>query len=77
MEKKKSYYNQRQNKANQKYQKEKLSQVRFWVKKEEKKAIEQEAKAQGLSMKRFIGQAINDAVGKQLVSWQESDEEES
>lgn len=76
MEKKKSYYNQRQNKANQKYQKEKLSQVRFWVKKEEKIAIEQEAKAQGLSMKRFIGQAINDAVGKQLVSWQESDEED-
>ena len=75
MEKKKSYYNQRQNKANQKYQKEKLSQVRFWVKKEEKIAIEQEAKARGLSVKRFVSQAINDAAGKQLVSWQEDEEE--
>lgn len=77
MEKKKTYYNQRQNKANQKYQKEKLSQVRFWVKKEEKIAIQQEAEAHGMSMKRFIAQAINDAAGKQLVSWQDSDEEES
>lgn len=76
MEKKKSYYTPASNKASQRYQQKHLSQVRFWVKKEEKIAIEQEAKARGLSVKRFIGQAINDAAGKQLVSWQESDEEE-
>lgn len=74
MEKKKTYYNQRQNIANQKYQKEKLSQVRFWVKKEEKVAIQQEAEAHGMSMKRFIAQAINDKAGKQLISWQDDEE---
>lgn len=75
MEKKKTYYNERQNKANQKYQKEKLSQVRFWVKKEEKTAIQQEAEAQGMSMRRFIAQAINSMAGKQLISSSDSDEE--
>ena len=75
MEKKKTYYNERQNKANQKYQKEKLSQVRFWVKKEEKIAIQQEAEAQGMSMKRFIAQAINTMAGKQLISSADSDDE--
>lgn len=76
MEKKKTYYSQRQNKANQKYQKEKLSQVRFWVKKEEKIAIQQEAEAHGMSMKRFIAQAINQMAGKQLISSADSDDEQ-
>lgn len=76
MEKKRNYYSPAQKRAQEKYRKEKLAQVRFWVKKEEKTAIEQEAKARGLSVKRFIAQAINDAAGKQLVSWQDSDEEE-
>lgn len=76
MEKKKTYYNQRQNKANQKYQKEKLSQVRFWVKKEEKIAVQQEAEAHGMSMKRFIAQAINAMAGKELISCADSDDEQ-
>ena len=74
MEKKKTYYNQRQNKATQKYQQEKLSQVRFWVKKEEKVAIQEEAQAHGMSMKKFISQAINMMVEKQLVSYSEDEE---
>ena len=73
---KKTYYNQRQNKANQKYQKEKLSQVRFWVKKEEKIAVQQEAEARGLSMKRFIAQAINTMAGKQLISSADVDDDQ-
>ena len=73
---KKTYYNQRQNKANQKYQKEKLSQVRFWVKKEEKIAVQQEAEARGLSMKRFIAQAINTMAGKQLISSADLDDDQ-
>ena len=77
MEKKKTYYSQRQNKANQKYQKEKLSQVRFWVKKEEKTAIQQEAEAQGMSMKRFRAQAINTMAGKQLILCADDDDEAS
>lgn len=75
MEKKKTYYNQRQNKATQKYQKEKLSQVRFWVKKEEKAAIQEEAKAHGMSMRRYIAQAINTVSGKQLVAIADDEEE--
>ena len=75
MEKRKTYYNQRQNKANQKYQREKLSQVRFWVKKEEKIAVQQEAEAHGMSMKRFIAQAINTMAGKQLISSADGDDE--
>ena len=72
---KKTYYNERQNKANQKYQKEKLSQVRFWVKKEEKAALQQAAESRGLSMKRFISQAINDMAGQQLISCSDNEEE--
>ena len=75
MEKKKTYYNQSQNKANQKYQREKLDQVRFWVKKEEKTAIQEEAKAQGMSMKRFIAKAVNDMAGRQLISFADDEEE--
>lgn len=74
MEKKRNYYTSAQKKAQEKYHREKLSQVRFWVKKEEKVAIQQEAEAHGMSMKRFIAQAINDKAGKQLISWQDDEE---
>ena len=76
MEKKRNYYTPAQKRAQEKYHREKLSQIRFWVKKEEKVAIEQEAKVRGLSVKRFVSQAINDAAGKQLVSWQDSVDEQ-
>ena len=68
MENKKNYYTPAQKKAQAKYQKEKLSQVRFWVKKEEKIAVQQEAEAQGMSMKRFIAKAVNEMAGRQLIS---------
>ena len=76
MDKKKNYYTPAQKRAQQKYQKEKLSQVRIWVKKEEKIAVQQEAEARGMSMKRFIAQAINTMAGKELISCADSDDEQ-
>lgn len=75
MDEGKNYYSPAQKRAQQKYQREKLSQVRFWVKKEEKLAIQQEAEAHGLSMKRFIAQAINTMAGREIVSCAEIEDE--
>ena len=75
MDKKRNYYTPAQKRAQEKYHKEKLAQVRFWVKKEEKAAIEEAAKAQGMSMKRYIAKAINDMAGKQLVSFADDEDE--
>lgn len=75
MDKKRNYYTPAQKRAQEKYHREKLSQVRFWVKKEEKIAIQQEAEAQGMSMKRFIAQAINAMAGRQLISSVDSDDD--
>ena len=73
MEEKKNYYTPARKRASDKYHKEKLSQVRIWVKKEEKIAVQQEAEAHGMSMKRFIAQAINTMAGKQLISSADDD----
>ena len=75
MEKRTSYYTPSRKKASEKYHKKNLEQISFWVKKGEKDAVKEAAKEHGMSMKRFIAQAINDAAGKQLVSWQEDEEE--
>ena len=53
-------YTDKQNKATQKYQKENLEQVRFWVpigKKDEYKAF---AEAQGISLTALIVKLIED-----------------
>ena len=76
MDKKINYYTPARKRASEKYRKEKMEQISFWVKKGEKDAVKEAAKEHGMSMKRFIAQAINDAAGKQLVSLQDSDEEE-
>ena len=76
MEKKKNYYTPARKKANDKYRKEKLTQIRIWVKKEEKTALQQEAEARGMSMKRFLAQAINTMAGKQLISSADNDDEQ-
>ena len=75
MEKKVNYYTPARKRASEKYRKEKMEQISFWVKKGEKDVVKEAAKAHGMSMKRFIAQAINDKAGKQLVSWQEDEEE--
>ena len=68
MDKRTDYYTPARRRASEKYHKEKLAQVSIWVKKEEKTAIQEEAKVQGMSMKRFIAKAVNEMAGKQLIS---------
>ena len=77
MEKKKDYYTPARKRASEKYHKEKLEQISIWVKKGEKAAVQEAAKAQGMSMKRFIAQAINTMAGKQLISSSDEEQEES
>ena len=77
MDKRTNYYTPARKKANDKYRKEKLTQIRIWVKKEEKVAVQLEAEARGLSMKRFIAQAVNSMAGKELISSADSDDEPS
>lgn len=76
MDETKGYYTPASKKASEKYHKEKLEQVVFWVKKGEKDAIKTAAKEHGMSMKRFIAQAVNTMAGKQLISLQDNDDEE-
>lgn len=75
MDRKTDYYTPARKRASEKYHREKLAQVSIWVKKEEKAAIQEEAKAQGMSMKRFIAKAVNDMAGRQLISFADDEEE--
>lgn len=53
-------YNESQNKATQKYQKENLEQVRLWVKKGEKDKYKRLAEADGKSLAEFVRIAIKE-----------------
>lgn len=77
MDKKKDFYTPARKRASEKYHKKNLEQVAFWVKKGEKEAIKEAAKVQGMSMKRFIAQAINNMAGKQIISSQDNDDSET
>ncbi len=54
MEEKKSRYTEAQNKATQKYQRKKLEQINFRVKKGTKEYYQEAAAAMGLSMAQFF-----------------------
>ena len=75
MAKKIDYYTPARKRASQKYQKEKLAQIRIWVKKGEKAVVQEEAQAQGMSMKRYIALAVNTMAGKQLIAISDDEEE--
>lgn len=53
-------YNEAQNKATQKYQRENLEQVRFWVKKGEKAQYKKLAESYGLSLAELLRNAIQE-----------------
>lgn len=57
-------YTDRQNKATQKYQKENLEQVRFWVTKGKKEEYKKFAESRGLSLTALIVQLIEREMGK-------------
>lgn len=61
-------YSDAQNKATQKYIRENLEEVRFRVKKGEKKVLQDAAKDAGQSMAQYIIQAVNDRAGYQLLT---------
>lgn len=61
-------YTKAQNIATQKYQEAKLEQVRFWVQKGEKAALQEEARKQGQSMAQYLIQAINQRAERQLLT---------
>lgn len=53
-------YTKSQNKATQKYQRENLEQVRFWVRKGEKERYKQIAEKANMSLAEFLRQAIDE-----------------
>lgn len=53
-------YNQAQNKATQKYQKENLEQIRFWAKKGEKDRYKKLAESAGMSLAEFLKTAVEE-----------------
>lgn len=53
-------YNEAQNKATQKYQRENLEQVRLWVKKGEKDKYKQLAETDGKSLAELIRVAVKE-----------------
>ena len=55
-----NYYSQAQSQATQKYQAEKLEQVRFWVKKGTKAQYETAAQSLGMSLAEFLRLAISE-----------------
>lgn len=62
MEEKKSRYTPAQNKATQKYQKEKMEQINFRVKKGEKQKYIDAATAAGLSIAQFFTTAADEKI---------------
>lgn len=61
-EQKKKYYNEKQNKATQKYQREKLEQINFRVKKGSKQKYTDAAAAAGLSIANFFTSAADEYI---------------
>ena len=68
MEEKKSRYTQAQNRATQKYQRDNLEQVRFWVRQGEKQKYVDAAASMGLSMAQFFINAADDYIERETVS---------
>lgn len=61
-EEKRSRYTEAQNRATQKYQKENLEQIRFWVKKGEKAKYKEAADSAGLSIAKFFLAAADEKI---------------
>ncbi len=61
-------YTEAQKRATMKFMKENLEEVRFRVRKGEKAALQDEARANGQSMAQYVIQAINDRAGHQVLT---------
>lgn len=65
MGEKKSRYTEAQNRATQKYQREKLEQINFRIRKGEKQKYVDAAAAMGLSMAQFFINAADEKIEKE------------
>lgn len=61
-------YSEAQKRATMEYMKKNLEEVRFRVKKGERAALQEEAKANGLSMSQYMIQAVNAKAGRQVLT---------
>lgn len=61
---------------NIKYQKENMEQVNLRVFREEKTALQEEAKNKGLSVRQYMIDAINEKAGRIIISTRESRKKE-
>lgn len=73
-----SMENQKRKKVeyNIKYQKENMEQVNLRVFREEKIALQEEAKNKGLSVRQYMIDAINEKAGRIIISTRESRKKE-
>lgn len=67
-------YSEAQKRATMEYMKKNLEEVRFRVKKGERAALQEEAKANGLSMSQYMIQAVNAKAGRQVLTPSGGDE---
>ena len=74
-----SMENQKRKKVeyNIKYQKENMEQVNLRVFREEKIALQEEAKNKGLSVRQYMIDAINEKAGRIIISTRESRRKEN
>lgn len=68
-----NHYSQAQSQATQKYQAEKLEQVRFWVKKGTKAQYETAAQSLGMSLAEFLRLAISEKMERMQGTGKSSD----
>ena len=61
-------YSEAQKRAAMKYMSANLEEVRFRVKKGERAALQEEAKANGLSMSQYLIHAVNEKAGRQVLT---------
>lgn len=61
-------YSEAQKRATMEYLKKNLEEVRFRVKKGERAALQEEAKANGQSMTQYLIRAVNEKAGRQLLT---------
>lgn len=68
-------YNESSKKASVKYESEKLAPVTFRMKKEEKQKLQNVAEASGVSVRRYIVEAINTKAGKTIIGYSDNDKQ--
>lgn len=61
-------YSEAQKRAAMKYMSANLEEVRFRVKKGERSALQEEAKASGLSMSQYLIHAVNEKAGRKVLT---------